>query len=159
MPKPSRKPGSDLFGLPDLVTKDAQKVFRANRMFFLAIRLLKKCLKRGISAYLENPASSLVWLTPQILRLLQDPRVQLVTTDFCQFGTHWKNSTSLLLINCHPANFARCRPKGLLSHWTSSFATDWNLWKGFYHTASTNLPETFSRQLVLTFKHPVPPNP
>jgi hypothetical protein len=34
MPKPLRKPGSDLFGLPDLVPKDAQKVFRANRMFF-----------------------------------------------------------------------------------------------------------------------------
>jgi len=43
------------------------------------------------------------------------------------------------------------RPKGLLSHWTSSFATDWNLWKGFYHTASTNLPETFFQAISADF--------
>lgn len=110
MPKPLRS-ADFLFGLPHLETADFLKVQAANRMFFASVRLIRRCLRLGTRGYLENPATSFVWDTPQIQRLLKHPKVQLVTVHMCMYGCQWKKPTKLLLWNCAPVDLRRCSGK------------------------------------------------
>lgn len=107
MPKPLRDK-QFIFGLPHLSEADSRKVQAANRMFFGAFRMIRKCLRLGLAGYLENPATSFVRHTPQIQRLLRDSRIQLVTLDMCMYSCQWKKPTRLLLWNMAPASFLRC---------------------------------------------------
>ena len=93
LPKPLRS-REHIFGLPFLKPSDQQKVLAANRMFFGAVKVIRKCLKIGVAGYLENPASSWVWETPQMLRLMQHPQVCIVRVDMCQYNVQWKKPQS-----------------------------------------------------------------
>ena len=109
MPKALRgNSDAELFGKPHLGHKDFQKVQGANNMCFGAARVIRRCLRLGIPGYLENPRASRLWLTPQMRRLPQDPRVQLVHTDLCQFGTQWRKATSLLIWNVKAFTLPKC---------------------------------------------------
>ena len=95
MPKPLRKPGTFIYGLPiylHRIFKKSARQYHAER----SVQLIRKCLRRGKAGYLENPRSSMLWKTPEIQRLLCDSRVQLIYLDMCQYGTQWKKPTTLL---------------------------------------------------------------
>ena len=111
LPKPLRQPGQYIFGLPKLRPLDAEKVKAANVMFLRAIKVIKKSLKLGLAGYMENPANSLIWQTPQIQRLLRDGRCQLRTVHMCQYNCQWKKPTKLLLWNAPLTMFNLCRSR------------------------------------------------
>ena len=96
------------FGLPGLSAKDQKLVEQANVMFFGAVRVIRRCLKQNIPGYLENPATSRLWQTPQMKRLLQDPRCHLIRADMCQYACSWKKPTLLLFWNVTAPLFRIC---------------------------------------------------
>ena len=108
VPKPLRATGEHIFGLPSLSASDKHKVTSTNVMFRRAIRCIHRSLKRGKTGYLENPWTSLVWSTPEIQRLLTDPRVHLYCLHLCQYGSPWKKPTGLLMWNAAPTQFLTC---------------------------------------------------
>ena len=61
--------------------------------------------------YLENPASSRVWLTPRLQQMKEDGKVWMTSLHMCQYGTPWKKSTTLMIFGV-PANsfeFNKCK--------------------------------------------------
>ena len=114
LPKPLRS-REHIFGLPFLKPSDQQKVLAANRMFFGAVKVIRKCLKIGVAGYLENPASSWVWETPQMLRLMQHPQVCIVRVDMCQYNVQWKKPTKLLFFGVAPKHLLTCSGKSVCS--------------------------------------------
>ena len=114
LPKPLRS-HEHLFGLPTLSERDQISVNKANCMFFGAIRCIQKCLHSNVPGYLENPANSWVWQTPQIAKLLRNPKVCLVRVDMCQYSLQWKKPTKLLFWNVHPCHFKVCQGYKLCS--------------------------------------------
>lgn len=78
-----------MFGLPDLVGRDLETVQIGNDQMRQAVRLVKESLSLGGSGYLENPATSRVWLA--LARLLKKEfssgAVHIVIPDICGYGT------------------------------------------------------------------------
>ena len=157
MPKPLRSTQGFIMGLPGLSATDFAKVKQANVMFLRAVGLIKRCLKSNIAGYLENPANSMLWDTPQIQRLLTDSRVHLCVTDMCMYGTAWRKPTKLLLWNVSPSEFLRCRGHGKCqrtgkAHLQLSGISG----KKFLTEQAQVYSRQFSHTLMLTFKHPSP---
>ena len=91
---------------------DFLKVRKANVMFRRAVRVIRRRLRIHVAGYLENPANSILWDTPEIQRLLQDSRVHLCTADMCMYGTAWKKPTKILFWNVAAPIFQRCQGHG-----------------------------------------------
>ena len=104
-----------VYGLPNLSEKDCSKVIAANVMLRRAVNVIRRCLRLGLAGYLENPASSMIWQTPEILHLLKDSRVQLIRLDMCMYHTQWKKPTKLLVWNVSKADFQTCQGRKLCS--------------------------------------------
>lgn len=115
MPKPIRSVGTYIYGLPNLSEKDCSKVIAANVMLRRGVKVIRRCLRLGLAGYLENPASSMIWQTPEILHLLKDSRVQLIRLDMCMYHTQWKKPTKLLVWNVSKADFQTCQGRKLCS--------------------------------------------
>ena len=103
-PRHSRMPGplrgdlpQDIFGLQGLFEEDSLKVQSANRMYYGAMKVIRKYLCLKIPGYLENPLTAArFWKTPGIRKLLQSPHVQLLKADQCQYGVAWRKPTAIL---------------------------------------------------------------
>lgn len=161
LPKPLRKTGQHIFGLPWLSPQDESKVLKANVMLRGAYKMIKKCLKAGKAGFLENPKNSMVWHTPQIQKLLQDPRVQLVFCDMCQYGTQWKKPTGLLIWGCNPVVFQRCSAKQHLCSRTHKphLSLTGISGKKFLTAQAQVYSEEFSKHLMLTIQNSILPGP
>ena len=97
------------WGLPadQLTSAEFEKVQEGNRCFEAAFELIHVFNKLRIPWILENPASSKCWYLDPIQQLLSHPSCNLITLDFCQFGTPWKKPTSLLCFNVDPQDLLR----------------------------------------------------
>ena len=154
MPKPLRKAGEYIFGLPWLSELDRIKVNKANIMLKRAVKVIRKCLKLGKSGYLENPMSSMIWQTPQIQRLLRDPRVQLCPLEMCMYNTQWKKPTFILLWNAPATNFSRCTGRRVCTRTGKSHMQLTGIsGKRFLTEQAQVYSKEFSKALMLTFLH------
>lgn len=110
MPSPLRHPTKGIWGLHGLSLHDLRKVRAANHMVRQAASLIRWCLKHNVCGYLENPWTSMIWLTPPLQRLLRLPCVFLIRADMCQYQYHtqWKKPTGLLIWGCHPFELKTC---------------------------------------------------
>eukprot|EP00959_Pyramimonas_sp_CCMP1952_P100442 2101050-Pyramimonas_sp.AAC.1 len=45
---------------------------------------------------MENPASSMCWLFPPLMNVMESEGVRLIYLDFCMFGTEWRKPTRVL---------------------------------------------------------------
>ena len=86
-----------LMGLLDLDPKDQALVRRHNYMFRSAIRWIRLHAGRGGSGYLENPATSMLWKTRAVRKLLKLEGFRLITFDMCQYQCAWRKPTRLLV--------------------------------------------------------------
>lgn len=86
-----------LMGLSDLEPRDQSLVRRHNFMYRETMRLIRLHASLGGSGYLENPATSMLWLTRGVKRLLKLKGFRLLTFDMCQFQCAWKKPTKLLV--------------------------------------------------------------
>ena len=151
LPKPLRS-REHIFGLPNLKPSDQQKVLAANRMFFGAVRVIRKCLKIGVAGYLENPASSWVWETPQMLRLMQHPQVCIVRVDMCQYDVQWKKPTKLLFFGVAPMHLLTCTGKSVCSRTNKKhLQLSGIVGKRFLTEQAQIYSKAFSQQLMLSF--------
>lgn len=154
MPKPLRKAGEYIFGLPWLSELDRIKVNKANIMLKRAVKVIRKCLKLGKSGYLENPMSSMIWQTPQIQRLLRDSRVKLCPLEMCMYNTQWKKPTFILLWNAPATNFLRCTGRRVCTRTGKSHMQLTGIsGKRFLTEQAQVYSKEFSKALMLTFLH------
>ena len=70
-----------------------------NKLLTVSCRLFLACIHACVPVSLENPATSILWLTPQIQNLQRRRIVHLVTPEFCMWGKAWRKSTKFLY--CH----------------------------------------------------------
>jgi hypothetical protein len=93
-----------------------QRVVAANNMLYGAVRLIRKANGLGIGGYLENPRTSRIFLTPQILKLVKQGIAVFVDLDMCQYGTQWKKPTRLLVWgpNKGAVVLSKCQPRGCI---------------------------------------------
>ena len=151
LPKPLRS-REYIFGLPNLKPSDFEKVSAANRMFFGAVKVIRKCLKLGIAGYLENPASSWVWETPQMRRLIQHPQVSIVRVDMCQYDVQWKKPTKLLFFGVAPTHLQTCAGKSLCSRThRKHLQLSGIVGKKFLTEQAQIYSKAFSQHLMLSF--------
>ena len=154
MPKPLRKAGEYIFGLPWLSELERIKVNKANIMLKRAVKVIRKCLKLGKSGYLENPMSSMIWQTPQIQRLLRDSRVKLCPLEMCMYNTQWKKPTFILLWNAPATNFLRCTGRRVCTRTGKSHMQLTGIsGKRFLTEQAQVYSKEFSKALMLTFLH------
>ena len=119
-PSAVRGSGRDLYGLPNLSMKDAQKV-RDGAMYRHAVKLIMECTRLGIPGYFENPATSRIWQTRGLRTLAKGAFAYTVKTNMCQYGIQRMKPTTFLawgtlegaisLLRCRKCN-QRCSATG-----------------------------------------------
>jgi hypothetical protein len=111
-PPPLRDRGSSLWGLPHLSDADRRRVQDANRQARWAFAEFAHAAQCGIPCVIENPVTSMLWLTAPALRLLK--KYLYIDIDMCAFGAHWKKPTRLLYANCDLSSLGarRCHLQG-----------------------------------------------
>ena len=101
-------------GLPGLSFLQKQRVATANKLYRFSAQVISACQEMDILWSLENPESSLFWLTSPIAQLWRTFRSQIFhgTFDSCVYGgmrkkatTFWSNCQSVtdLALRCHPS--------------------------------------------------------
>lgn len=94
-PPPLRDDDVYLFGYQHLSSHDMFKLDQGNQLLDVSDQIAHLCRALQVPWVLENPASSRIWLTPQLQSLVKEG-ASFITTDFCGFGMPWKKSTGLL---------------------------------------------------------------
>ena len=84
-------------GLKNLSPKDRERVQLANRLYKLTWKYIKLLDSKGIGWSVENPASSLMWVTTPFTELMQvlKGRFHGVLFHTCMFGAPRKKQTAL----------------------------------------------------------------
>lgn len=150
LPKPLRS-REYIFGLPNLKPSDHQKVVAASRMFFGAVKVIRKCLKIGVAGYLEKPASSWVWKTLQMLRLMQRPQVCIARVDMCQYNVQWKKPSKPLFFGVAPMHLLTCNGKSVCSRTNKKhLQLSGIVGKRFLIEQAQIYSKAFSQQLMLS---------
>ena len=91
---PALRTRTAIWGKSGLKRAQALMVKEGNLMCLVAIEVALECCRLGIKFTLENPASSMMWEFPPMLKLLATPGVDRYTLDYCMFGKDWKKPTS-----------------------------------------------------------------
>jgi hypothetical protein len=99
------------WGIPShlLNAKDQIKVQIGNDCVQAAIELAVYFHKHKLPWILENPHASKMWFLAPLIDLMNDPDVQIVVSDFCQFGTKWRKRTRFLCGNIDYNDLHRVR--------------------------------------------------
>ncbi len=95
-------------GLPDLSEVDVERVRLGNRLLANSCVLALEAIRLGIPVLLENSATSRLWLTRCIKRLVAEGAV-IVRTDFCQYGVPWRKATNFLCAYMPAPVLDRCK--------------------------------------------------
>ena len=101
-------------GLPGLSFLQKQRVATANKLYRFTAQVISACQQNDVFWSLENPESSLFWLTSPMRELWKNFRSQISfgTFDSCVYGgsrkkatTFWSNCQSVtdLSLRCHPS--------------------------------------------------------
>jgi hypothetical protein len=108
-----------IYGQPNLSEADQARVKAGNITLSRSRAIVRACIKQGIPCGLENPASSLMWMAPNFVPLVN--RGKAAVCDFCAFGTPWRKRTKLVLWNVADVSpiCIRCRGRNGLCSFTS----------------------------------------
>ena len=94
-PPPLRSDAAPL-GLPNLSSKDFDKVRAGNNLMRFSVRVMQLAAWQGIPFSLENPRTSRLWLCPPVLHLLRQRAARIYVTECCMFGVPWRKSTQFV---------------------------------------------------------------
>ena len=88
-----------LFGLPELESRVLETARIGNYPLRQAVTIVKGSISAGRSGYLENPATSRVWiaLSRLLRRELAAGKARIIVAALCGYGTHFKKPTRLLI--------------------------------------------------------------
>ena len=101
-PPPLRSDAAPL-GLPNLSSKDFDKVRAGNNLMRFSVRVMQLAAWQGIPFSLENPRASRLWLCPPVQHLLRQRAARIYVTECCMFGVPWRKSTQFVAVH---ADFA-----------------------------------------------------
>ena len=74
------------------------------------IKLARQCQRFNVPCAIENPETSLCWMTSQLQELSKMRNVYKMAFDFCAFGTKWRKRTTALAGHVDSAlDTMRCR--------------------------------------------------
>ena len=73
-------------GLPGLPASQQQRVDIANELYWEACKIFHHCQSKGILATMENPSSSLFWLTDAFVWLSKNCSVSFSDSQMCMMG-------------------------------------------------------------------------
>ena len=119
--------------------KDQERVRVGNKLARFSFKIFDLCRRLGKPCILENPATSMLWVTPPAVRLLSRPDVCSEITHFCQWGKPWRKATRLMHTNldsrcadllirkCHGRN-GQCSRTGLPHQVLSGVSPDGRFW-------------------------------
>ena len=88
-----------LFGLPDLGRSDQNKVDTASSILENILSLTEEAVSAGLFVTIENPATSRLWMTPQLLELANVCNAKFHRVDYCQYNVPWRKATIFLAFN------------------------------------------------------------
>ena len=63
------------------------------------IRFLRACLRAGVPAIMENPATSKCWYLPELEEIAASHQANTLVIDQCMYGQPWRKRTKLLCLN------------------------------------------------------------
>ena len=90
-----------------------KQVLQGNLLATNSINIFEEAAKHGVPAILENPATSRLFLVPQVRRMIRLGIARFTITDLCQHGTRWRKPTGLLTCNIEGSGLqhlaVRCR--------------------------------------------------
>lgn len=85
--------------LSSLSTHAKEKVLQGNAHLRFSIAVLQQIADQPLATGgFENPASSVIWLLPELQALGEGMRFHKSTCHYCQYGTRWKKPTHLLFV-------------------------------------------------------------
>ena len=82
-------------GLPGLSPEQWCRVQKANELYFHACDVFEACYYRGILVTMENPSSSIFWLTTPVIELLKKIDLEYTNYQMCMLGGHRPKWTQL----------------------------------------------------------------
>ena len=85
-----------LWGLPSLSPKDRRKVRDGNYLLAFLLRIISACELYRIPYVVENPATSMLWEMPTMLRFCKRYSPSKIFLDYCAYGMPWKKPTALM---------------------------------------------------------------
>ena len=101
---------NNLYGFPGLATSARQAVTLGNVLMKFSAQILRRCAAMHIPAFLENPATSFLWIMPPILAVSSTSTAISSAYDACQYGAPWRKRTGILSVNSFsdPSVSKRC---------------------------------------------------
>ena len=94
-------------GLPNLPRHAQAFVEQGTMMMNIAVEVCLYAFQHGVHFSLENPESSLMWMHPAMVNLIEVTGAFFITLHYCQFGEPWKKPTCLLTTCEHLRGLAR----------------------------------------------------
>jgi hypothetical protein len=89
----------DPMGASSCTYSDKVAIKQANQLLKASVAVICCARRAMIPVTLENPASSLLFLTPPLLQLLRLPGVDDITVDSCMFGSPWRKPLRIIGFN------------------------------------------------------------
>ena len=84
-----------IYGFKNLSDKDYSKVTIGNKTMRFTAHIILNCIHFKTPCFLENPATSMLWLAPPIVKVCSHDSSRSFVCDFCQYGARWRKRTRI----------------------------------------------------------------
>ena len=99
-----------LDGIPGISEFDRKKVQMGTHFLDITLLLCKILAAHGGHWSIENPSSSMLWIMPQTIQLIQDSKAFIFPLDMCAFGSEHRKPTTFACSHACLAGIVRCCP-------------------------------------------------
>ncbi|CAE8586489.1 unnamed protein product [Polarella glacialis] len=86
-------------GIPGIDAKNQLKVDVGNCLMIFSFGVLRFCARMHLPCTIENPTTSMLWLTSQAISAQSLSTYTEAVTEFCMFGKPWRKSTKVVGVN------------------------------------------------------------
>ena len=138
-------------GLPFLKSTDRARVSSANRLYDFLSRLVEELVQKGVPIVIENPRSSLYWLTTFFQRIKH--HFSFTAHQACAYGSKRPKWTALAHTHPRFAMINRCCPGVSKTHVHEEWGFKWNgKHKVFATSEEAAYPMDLAAEIAIAFK-------
>ena len=103
-----------VYGLKTLkYESERYKIVNGNRTMHNTSRICHACLRNFVPFVVENPKSSMLWITNEMLALKKRRHCRFFQSDFCMWGMPWRKQTGFLSGFSNPSGAERVCQNGI----------------------------------------------
>lgn len=84
-----------IYGFKNLSDTDLTKVTIGNKTMRFTAHIISNCIHFKTPCFLENPATSMLWRAPPIVKCCSHVSSKFFICDFCQYGARWRKRTKI----------------------------------------------------------------